>query len=212
MRLFAALNPAPMPPSSSTLPFHLAVFASGAGSNAQVLIDHFKNTALAQVALIVCNKPGAGVLQIAEREGIPALLIEKERFFRGDGYVPQFEQAGIQMVVLAGFLWKVPQALLDHFPRRIINIHPALLPKYGGKGMYGAFVHEAVLRAGDEETGITIHYVDEQYDHGDVIYQARCAVAPGADAAAVSRAVQQLEHYHYPRVIESLMRELTVAG
>jgi phosphoribosylglycinamide formyltransferase-1 len=111
-----------------------------------VLIDYFRTSALAQVTLIVCNKPGAGVLQIAEREGIPALLIEKERFFRGDGYVPVLEKVGIQMVVLAGFLWKVPQALLDHFPRRIINIHPALLPKYGGKGMYGAFVHEAVLR------------------------------------------------------------------
>jgi phosphoribosylglycinamide formyltransferase-1 len=197
-----------MPPSLST-PLNLAIFASGAGSNAQVLIDYFKNTALARVRLIVCNKPGAGVLQIAEREGITALLIEREPFFRGDGYIPVLEEAGIHLVVLAGFLWKVPQPLIDRFPRRIINIHPALLPKYGGKGMYGAFVHEAVLRAGDAETGITIHYVDEQYDHGDVIFQARCAVAPGANAAAVSRAVQQLEHYHYPRVIESIVKELT---
>jgi phosphoribosylglycinamide formyltransferase-1 len=197
-----------MPLPSSTPPFNLAVFASGAGSNAQVLIDYYKNSPLARVTLIVCNKPGAGVLQIAEREGIPALLIEREPFFRGDGYVPVLEKAGIQLVVLAGFLWKVPQALIDRFPRRIINIHPALLPKYGGRGMYGAFVHEAVLRAGDSETGITIHYVDEQYDHGDVIFQAHCPVAAGADATAVSRAVQQLEHYHYPQVIESIIKEL----
>jgi phosphoribosylglycinamide formyltransferase-1 len=197
-----------MPLPSPQPPFNLAVFASGAGSNAQVLIDHFKTSVLARVTLIVCNKPGAGVLQIAEREGLPALLIEKDRFFRGDGYVPVLEKAGIHLIVLAGFLWKVTQPLINRYPRRIINIHPALLPKYGGKGMYGAFVHEAVLRAGDGETGITIHYVDEQYDHGDVIFQARCAVAPGTDAATIAKSVQQLEHSHYPRVIESIIKAL----
>lgn len=195
---------------TSQLPFKIAVFASGAGSNAQKIIDYFENSTLAQIALVVCNKPGAGVLDIAQKHTIPTLLIERERFFRGDGYMPVLQEAGIDLVVLAGFLWKVPQSLLDAYPKKIINIHPALLPKYGGKGMYGHHVHEAVLAAQDLETGITIHYVDEHYDHGDTIFQARCAVAPGADAAAVSKSVQQLEHYHYPRVIEDVLRKWTV--
>jgi phosphoribosylglycinamide formyltransferase 1 len=193
-------------------PFKLAVFASGAGSNAQKIIDYFQTSSLARIALIVSNKPGAGVLHIAERHGIPTLLIERERFFRGDGYVPELQKAGIDLVVLAGFLWKVPQSLLTAFPRKIINIHPALLPKYGGKGMYGHFVHEAVLSAKEVETGITIHYVDDQYDHGDTIFQARCAVTATDDAAAVSKSVQQLEHYHYPRVIEKVLQQLRTAG
>ena len=118
----------------------LAVFASGAGSNAQQIINHFRNTPV-QVALIVCNKPEAGVIAIAQKEDIPLLQIEKEPFFRGDAYLPQLQEAGISMIILAGFLWKVPGVLIQAFPRRIINIHPALLPKYGGKGMYGTKVH-----------------------------------------------------------------------
>ena len=193
------------------LPFKIAVFASGAGSNAQKIIDHFKNATLANVVLVVCNKPGAGVLEIARQHGIPTLVIDRERFFRGDGYVPMLQQAGIDLVVLAGFLWKVPHTLLNAYPKKILNIHPALLPKYGGKGMYGHFVHEAVLAAKEVETGITIHYVDEQYDHGDTIFQARCAVAAGDDAAAISRSVQQLEHYYYPRVIEDVLKKMETA-
>jgi phosphoribosylglycinamide formyltransferase 1 len=188
-------------------PFNLAVFASGAGSNAQKIIDYFQTSPLARIVLIGSNKPGAGVLHIAQRHGIPTLLTERERFFRGDGYVPELQEAGIDLIVLAGFLWKVPQSLLNAFPRKIINIHPALLPKYGGKGMYGHHVHEAVLAAKEPETGITIHYVDDQYDHGDTIFQARCAVTETDDAAAVSRSVQQLEHYHYPRAIEAVLQQ-----
>lgn len=190
--------------------FKIALFASGAGSNAQKIMAYFAKTATIQVALIACNRPEAGVLEIARQHGIPTLLIEKERFFRGDGYAPVLNAQGISLIVLAGFLWKVPQTLLHAFPGKIINIHPALLPKYGGKGMYGAHVHEAVLAAGEAETGITIHYVDELYDHGDVIFQARCAVAAGDDAATIAKKVQQLEHYHYPRVIEEVVNELTV--
>lgn len=193
-------------------PFNLAVFASGAGSNAQKILDYFEASSLARVRLIVCNKPGAGVLQIAERHGIPTLLIERERFFRGDGYVPELQHAGIDLVVLAGFLWKVPQALLQAFHRRIINIHPALLPKYGGKGMYGHYVHEAVLAARELETGITIHYVDDQYDHGDTIFQARCPLADQDDTTTISRKVQELEHYYYPRVIEEVLQQIDGAG
>lgn len=191
-------------------PYNLAVFASGSGSNAQKIITYFKTAALARVVLVVCNKPGAGVLAIAREHGIPTLLLERERFFRGDGYVPLLKEAGINLVVLAGFLWKVPLPLLQSFPQKIINIHPALLPKYGGKGMYGHYVHEAVMAAGEPETGITIHYVDDQYDHGAVIFQARCAVNEADDAAAIAKKVQELEHRYYPQVIGEVLRKLTV--
>jgi phosphoribosylglycinamide formyltransferase 1 len=184
----------------------MAVFASGTGTNAQKIIDHFSNPGkTATVALIVCNKPGAGVLQIAEKEEIPTLIIEKEKFFRGDAYVPELKSYGIDFIVLAGFLWKIPQSLIEAYPRRIINIHPALLPKYGGKGMYGNFVHQAVLGGGDRETGITVHYVDEHYDHGDIIFQARCAVNTGDDAESLSKKIHALEHQYYPEVIEKVL-------
>ena len=134
----------------------IALFASGAGSNAQKIIDYFRANSKVSVSLIVCNKPGAGVLDIAKRENIPTLLIEKETFFRGNGYVDELKAAGIDFIVLAGFLWKVPPTLTAAWPNRIINIHPALLPRYGGKGMYGRHVHEAIIAAGEKESGITI--------------------------------------------------------
>ncbi len=185
----------------------LAVFASGTGSNARQIIQYFKNSSLARVALVVSNKPQAGVLQIAAAENIPTLVIEKETFFRGDGYVPQLQAAGIDLVVLAGFLWKVPQTLINAFPRKIINIHPALLPKYGGKGMYGQFVHQAVKDARELESGITIHYVDEHYDNGDIIFQTSCPLESSDDIHTISQKVQQLEHRYYPQVIEKLLKE-----
>ncbi|MDQ3279265.1 MAG: phosphoribosylglycinamide formyltransferase, partial [Bacteroidota bacterium] len=163
-------------PQHNPSPVMMAVFASGTGSNAAKLIEYFKDSLVARVALVVCNKPGAGVLDIAEKAGVPTLLIEKERFFRGDAYIPELKEAGIGFIVLAGFLWKIPQALVGAYSRRIVNIHPALLPKFGGKGMYGQYVHEAVLQAGEVESGITIHYVDEHYDNGDVIFQTACPV------------------------------------
>jgi phosphoribosylglycinamide formyltransferase-1 len=163
-------------PSASEKLQGITIFASGAGSNASRIIDYFKNSTLARVCLVICNKPGAGVIGIAEKEGIPVLIIEKERFFKGDGYLSEIRQAGTNLIVLAGFLWKIPQALIDAYPRRIINIHPALLPKYGGRGMYGQYVHESVLNAGEMESGITIHYVDEHYDNGDILFQTACPV------------------------------------
>lgn len=188
--------------------FRIAVFASGAGSNAQKIIDHFRLSPLAGVALIVCNKAGAGVLHLAQAHDIPALILERDRFFRGDGYLPVLKNAGIDLVVLAGFLWKLPHILIDAFPKKILNIHPALLPKYGGRGMYGQAVHEAVAAAAERETGITIHYVDELYDHGDVIFQVRCAVDSTDNATAISKKVQRLEHEHYPRVIENVLQQM----
>lgn len=186
----------------------MAVFASGAGSNAQKIIDHFSDkTKNASVALIVCNKPGAGVLQIATKENIPTLIIEKEKFFRGDAYLPELRSYQIDFIVLAGFLWKIPQALIDAYPRRIINIHPALLPKYGGKGMYGNIVHEAVLNADEAESGITIHYIDEHYDHGDIIFQAKCPVTKNDDVQSLSKKIHALEHKYYPEVIEKVINK-----
>lgn len=184
---------------------NIAIFASGAGSNAQKIIDHFKHSAIARVTLILCNKPDAGVFRIAEKENIPAILIEKEAFFRGDDYVQLLQREQIDLVVLAGFLWKVPANLVQAFANRIINIHPALLPKYGGKGMYGHFVHEAVINAGDPESGITIHYVNEQYDDGATILQERCAIVPGDTPESLAKKVQVLEHTWYPVIVERLL-------
>jgi phosphoribosylglycinamide formyltransferase-1 len=188
----------------------IAIFASGAGSNAREIIGHFRNSDRVKVELVACNNPGAGVLAIAEEEGIPTLMLDKERFFRGDAYVPVLRQKGICLVVLAGFLWKLPTPLVQAFPDRIINIHPALLPRFGGKGMYGAHVHEAVIASGDKESGITIHYVDERYDHGAIIFQAQVPVMPGEDAHSLAQKVHALEHLHYPEVIERVLQLQTL--
>lgn len=185
---------------------NIAVFASGAGSNAEKIIHYFAAPdANARIALIVCNKPGAGVLHIAEANNIPYLMVEKEKFFRGNAYVDELTAAGIDFIVLAGFLWKLPPALIRAFPKKIINIHPALLPKYGGRGMYGHFVHEAVIAAGDRESGITIHYVDELYDHGQIILQAKCIIDEADTPESLARKVQLLEHRHYPPAIALLV-------
>ena len=187
---------------------HLAIFASGAGSNAQHIINYFKNSDLAKVVLIVSNKPGAGVISIAEKENIPVVLIAKERFFNGDAYVPELTPFQISLVVLAGFLWKIPQPLMDAFPHLIINIHPALLPKYGGRRMYGQYVHESVLNAGETESGITIHYVYEHYDNGDIIFQTACPILENDNPQTLAHRIQQLEHLHYPMVIEQVLQSL----
>jgi formyltetrahydrofolate-dependent phosphoribosylglycinamide formyltransferase len=186
----------------------VAIFASGAGSNAQKVIDHFRGNKTVKIALIVCNRPGAGVLNIAEKEHIPVLLIEKEAFFRGNGYLDELKAVGIDFIVLAGFLWKVPATLTAAYPNRIVNIHPALLPRYGGKGMYGMHVHEAIIAAGEKESGITIHYVDNVYDNGDIIFQATCSIDPGDTPAILAEKVHQLEHAHYPRIVEQVIGDL----
>jgi formyltetrahydrofolate-dependent phosphoribosylglycinamide formyltransferase len=186
----------------------LTIFASGAGSNAREVIAYFRNSEKASVNLVVCNKPGAGVIQVAEKENIPVLMVGKERFFRGDAYLPELQDAKTDLIILAGFLWKIPDPLVRAFPKRILNIHPALLPKYGGRGMYGAYVHEAVLQAGEMQSGITIHYVDEHYDHGDVIFQTACPVMEGDTSETLAHRIHQLEHLHYPRVIEEVLDHL----
>ena len=154
----------------------IAIFASGTGTNAANIIKYFSNKPIAKVSLIVCNNPNAGVLKIAEANNIPSLIIEKEKFFKADAYVPELKNAAINFIVRAGFLWKIPSLIINAYRNNIINIHPALLPKHGGKGMYGNFVHDAVLSAKEKESGITIHFVDEFYDNGKIIFQITCAV------------------------------------
>lgn len=184
----------------------LAIFASGTGTNAQQIIRHFERHPGISVGLVVSNKPGAGVIEVANKAHVPVLVLDKDRFFNGDAYAGELQLRGIDFIILAGFLWKIPARLINAFPNRIINIHPALLPGYGGKGMYGRFVHEAVIAAGEKETGISIHFVDELYDHGNIIFQARCAVSENDDADSLAKKVHALEHLHYPAVIEKTVQ------
>jgi folate-dependent phosphoribosylglycinamide formyltransferase PurN len=197
--------------SASASPIHVAIFASGAGSNAKKIIEYFENKSTpVKISLIVCNVPGAGVLEIAKSKGIPTLMINKEEF-TSTGYVESLHNADIHFIVLAGFLWKVPEVLVKAYQpgvgdaKGIINIHPALLPNYGGKGMYGSRVHEAVVAAGEKETGITIHWVDAHYDEGDIIFQARCAVAPSDTPTTVAEKIHVLEHQHFAPTIEKIL-------
>lgn len=188
---------------------NLAIFASGAGSNAKAIINYFRNSNRVQVTLIVSNKPGAGVLKIAAGENIPSFIIDKEKFFRGNAYTDELREKGIDFIILAGFLWKVPVELIKAYPNKIINIHPALLPKYGGKGMYGAHVHAAVIANGENESGITIHYVDELYDHGSIIFQAKCAVDETDTPETLAHKIHALEHQYYPSTIENVLAKKT---
>ena len=184
----------------------IAVFASGTGSNAQKIINYFNTNNTAKIELVVCNKEGAGVLDIAKKYTIDTLLIEKDKFFNTDIYIRELQKRGIRFIVLAGFLWKVPSSLINAYPNRIVNIHPALLPKYGGKGMYGNRVHEAVIAAGDKESGITIHYVDELYDHGNIIFQATCKIDEKDTPGSLAQKIHLLEHQHYSTVIDNILK------
>ena len=186
----------------------IAIFASGTGSNAKKIIDHFKNSTFIKVELIVCNNKDAGVLQIASAENIETLLIEKAGF-KATGYVQKLKDYHIDFIVLAGFIWKLPGILIEAFPGKIVNIHPALLPSYGGKGMYGSAVHKAVIDAGEKESGITIHYVDEQYDHGNIIFQAKCVVTADDTPESLAKKIHILEHKYYPLQIEKILSDIS---
>lgn len=181
--------------------YNLAIFASGKGTNAEKIIQYFDNEQLVKISLLVCNKEGARALDIAKAHGIPTLLINKETFTQTEEYVQLFKNQGITHIVLAGFLWKIPETFINSYRNKIINIHPALLPDFGGKGMYGDKVHEAVIRSGKKQTGITIHLVDEHYDHGKTVFQATTNVEENDTAHSLAEKVHALEHLHYPRVI-----------
>lgn len=183
----------------------LIIFASGTGTNANAIIAHFKKSGTANVALIVSNKADAGVLDIARREEIPFLIIDRKTF-QETLLVEQLASYQPSLIVLAGFLWKIPDTIIHAFPGKIINIHPALLPGYGGKGMYGNNVHDAVIAAREKESGITIHYVNEHYDEGDVILQARCGVEKNDTADSLAKKIHRLEHFYFPRAIEFLLQ------
>lgn len=183
----------------------LIIFASGKGSNAAAIIDYFKKTGEARVSLIVSNKADAGVLDIAKKEEIPFLIVDRQTI-NETMILEQLASYEPSLIVLAGFLWKVPDQIIKAYPDQIINIHPALLPNYGGKGMYGHHVHNAVLSAGDKESGISIHYVNEVYDSGNIIVQARCAVHETDTADMLAEKVHKLEHYFFPRTIEYLLQ------
>jgi folate-dependent phosphoribosylglycinamide formyltransferase PurN len=215
------------PSTASAAPIHIAIFASGAGSNARKIIEYFEGagskstSSQVKVSLIVCNVPDAGVLAIAKEKGIPTLLINKGEF-AATGYVESLHNADIQFIVLAGFLWKVPEVLVrayqpgmkidgalvngkENVSKGIINIHPALLPKYGGKGMYGSRVHEAVIAAGEKESGITIHWVNEHYDEGGIIFQASCEVVSSDTPETLADKIHLLEHAHFAPTIAKLL-------
>jgi len=186
---------------------HVAVFASGAGSNTQKIVDYFRNHNSIKISLIVCNKPEAGVLHIADKENIPALLINREKFFNDDAYLDVLKKTKIDLIVLAGFLWKIPLLLIQAYPYKIINIHPALLPEHGGKNMYGNHVHEAVIASGSKESGITIHYVDEHYDNGDILFQAKCTVDENETPETLAQKIHLLEYENYPPIIEGVINK-----
>lgn len=183
---------------------NLAIFASGSGSNAQNIIEHFNGGTVAAVKIVICNKPNAYVLKRAARLGVPSTVMAKEELAGPDPerLISLLQENSIGLVILAGYLLKIPQALTEMYRGRIINIHPALLPKFGGKGMYGMNVHKAVVEAGEKVSGITIHLVDEKYDNGTILFQAECPVAPEDTPEDVAAKIHLLEQEHFPAVIE----------
>jgi phosphoribosylglycinamide formyltransferase-1 len=184
----------------------IAIFASGSGSNAENIVQYFKGRENLNIECIYSNKADAFVLERARKYLIPTRIFSKEEFYTTDIIVNELKDRGVDLIVLAGFLWLVPANLIDNFT--IINIHPALLPNYGGKGMYGHKVHEAVVANGEKESGITIHYVNNNYDEGKVIFQAKCDIIPGDTPDDVAHKVHQLEYQHFPQVIEKVVLSL----
>jgi phosphoribosylglycinamide formyltransferase 1 len=184
----------------------MVIFASGSGTNMERIASVFASDSEIEITLVICNKPGAGVIARAEKAGIPVRMIDRASFYETDKLTLELLSLKTDLIVLAGFLWLVPQHLLSAFPGRIINIHPALLPKYGGKGMYGEKVHEAVVSAGEKESGITIHFVNEHYDSGDIIFQKAFKLHPDETPATLAQRIHTLEYEHFPKVIEQLLK------
>ncbi len=183
----------------------LALFASGSGSNVERIATYFANRTDVTISLVLTNNPQAGVIDRCRRLHLPVLIFDRTVFKQTDRIPELLENQRVDLIVLAGFLWLIPQNLVRAFPDKILNIHPALLPKFGGKGMYGHFVHEAVVASGETESGITIHRVNEYYDEGAIVFQARCPVLPTDSPDDVARKVQALEHEHFPRVISETL-------
>jgi len=187
---------------------NIAVFASGSGTNAENIIKYFSNQNTARVSLVLSNKRQAMVLKRAEALNIRTLFFEHKEFYVSGKVLRYLTLYKIDFIVLAGFLWLVPESILEQYPGRIINIHPALLPAYGGKGMYGDAVHKAVIASKDKESGITIHYVNKHYDKGDIIFQKKCKVAKDETAESLAVKIHALEYEHFPKVIEGIVAKL----
>lgn len=183
----------------------IAIFASGTGSNARKIIEYFQNKPDITVSLVLSNKEKAPVLEMARGYGINTLLLSRKTFYETDRLLGQLREHHIDFIVLAGFLWLIPPYLVQAYPRKIVNIHPALLPKHGGHGMYGHHVHQAVKDASEKESGMTIHYVNEAYDEGDIIFQATCRLETQDDPETIAKKVLRLEHEHFAPVIEQLI-------
>ncbi len=186
---------------------NIVLFASGNGSNAENIVNYFAKREEVAFPLLLCNKRDAYVFERAKRLKVPARHIGRTEF-QSDELVRELQQIPADLIVLAGFLWQIPPAMIEAFPHRILNIHPALLPKFGGKGMYGERVHEAVIAAGEKESGITIHAIDADYDRGTVIFQAKCPVTPDDTPEMLAQKVHKLEYAHFPAVIDNYLEHL----
>ena len=184
---------------------NIAIFASGSGTNAENIIRYFANSENVKVALVLSNNRNVGVHRRVNNLGVPSFVFSRDEFTAGTPILEKLAEFEVCFIVLAGFMNKISDVILQAFPGKIVNIHPALLPKYGGKGMYGMHVHEAVVKAGEKESGITIHYVNECYDEGAIIFQASCPVSPSDSPEEVARKVHALEYAHYPEVIEEVL-------
>ena len=181
---------------------NIAIFASGNGTNAEAITRYFTNNSEVSVSIILSNNPNAYVLQRAKKFGIPTFVFSRQQLYNEKTVLLKLINGSIDFIVLAGFMWLIPDNILKSFKNKIINIHPALLPNYGGKGMYGHHVHEAVSKAGDTETGITIHFVNQEYDRGEIIFQIKCKIEPHENPGKIAKKVHLLEHEYYPKAIE----------
>jgi phosphoribosylglycinamide formyltransferase-1 len=183
----------------------IAIFASGSGSNAENIVKYFQNVPNITIVHVFSNNKNAYVLERMSFLGVPTTVFTRDEFYKSRRIVDLLIENQVDMVVLAGFLWLVPAHLIQAFPQRIVNIHPALLPKYGGRGMFGHHVHEAVVENGETQSGITIHLVNEHYDEGDILFQATCDLTPEDTAGSVAQKVHELEYIHFPKVIHELL-------
>ncbi|MCH8317453.1 MAG: phosphoribosylglycinamide formyltransferase [Bacteroidetes bacterium] len=186
---------------------NIAIFASGSGTNAERIMRSFKKHPFIKIICLFSNNPAAYALERAKKFKLPACIFDKDTFYISDKIADKLKNYDVSLIVLAGFLWLIPGQLIKAYPNKIINIHPALLPRYGGKGMYGLRVHKAVIESGDKQSGITIHYVDSEYDKGKIIFQAKCPVKADDTPEVLAERVHQLEYKHYAEVIEGLAKK-----
>jgi phosphoribosylglycinamide formyltransferase-1 len=197
-------------PSKRIFSKKIVVFASGSGSNAENIIRYFKDSGTAEVVSVLSNKPSARVLDRAQKLNVKALYFDRDAFYNTNDVLHILEDTNPDLIVLAGFLWLFPSSILEKFPNKVINLHPALLPKYGGKGMFGNNVHQAVLDNKEKETGITIHYVNEKYDDGQIIFQKAFPISSTETLTSLTEKIHELEHRHFPKVIENLLESSTI--